>query len=919
MRIGFETLNKHDIKYRSSDRYHIDRFIHLVYTIMVRGRKKTKTEHVSNNDSDIIDRFLISNVSNNVELSLDIKIVEKIYIEILLANNFNKNDISTLENNRYFEEYLWPLFLQEELGSNIPLSPSMEYLVTSMTLIFLHNKKLSFLKDSENTKYISSWIHYSFNHCIYYSTKPDLCIPYFSFLKYCFLNIDDPIIRQLCLKYTTITIWKYLSPSFLEKSLSQDTLILKAWKKLKQDTQIYPFYSPDQCLYELIRSWKEQLLSNTKNPQLIDFFTLLLSQMPTRRFLVDILYDQCIPYYLLIKSDECDIILFLSMLISSENTAIPTIDSLYINQLYHIESLQKIAFQYFREELESLALLAPSELFKDAIHVQELLSTINIDTKRQFLIKCGLISQDFAIEANHLCKELLDAIFLFSCQSIQYHPVYLQSKNDVQLSTLTLQYTSLSDYLFRHLTLYRTEHYYIIEQHVTAAISKLKPRFEIDRIEMTGWCKSAVPIHFINQTPYSINVCYLSHHSNESWSEDINHGDFLALIKLSDSLSIESMILGKFISFIDSNGNESKKSQQGNERMLRLALQDHVQSLETFHIMSRIECNNFPRTLSLLKNMLNGSFPARLPEWLQDFYLGYGNSPQNKNDINTLNCIVTLPGADEMQFIVEKIQKILSTRDEKIIFMTRSISTIDQLFHKISNISDASYIATLDCDGFWSSSNRIEYIQQERMRLLSLVDKLAVSLGLTVADYGSSCETAKNFFITHIQPLWQTWLSKNDMFPFLDFLFLEDRTNSVEEWIDIYKRHIEYIFISLEKLKPFEIIKSSQEQQIYYKNQMARMFGILHQSGHCITESIYRDWQNDTVTLIVHESNSALEIEIGLVLLVMGSLIKNVILIGDGQSFPTIHCSRLSNDQYFDLSLFSRMSRLGVNSINLDR
>lgn len=876
---------------------------------MARGRKKTKTEHASNNGSDIIDRFLTRNLSNNVELPLDIKIVEKIYIEILLANNFNKSDISTLESNRYFEEYLWPLFIQEDLGSNLPLSPSMEYLVTSMTLIFLHNKKLSFFKDPENTKYLSSWIHYSFNHCIYYSTKSDLCIPYFSFLKYCFLNIEDFIMRRLCHKYITITIWKYLSPSFLEKSLSQDTLLAKAWKKLKQDTEIYSFYPPEQCLYELIRLWKKQLLSNTDNSHLIDFFTALLSQISTRRFLVNILYDQCIPYYLLIKSNKCDIILFLSMLVSLENETIPTIDSLYTNQLYHIESLQKIAFQYFREEFESLALLAPSELFKDTINAQELLSTINIDTKRQFLIKCGLLSQEFVIEVKHLDKELFDIIFLFSCQSIQYHPLYLQSKDDIRLSTLTLQYISLSDYLFRHLILYRTEHYYIIEQQVMIVISKLKPRFVTDRIEMTGWCKSAVPIHFINQTSSVVNVCYLSHHHNESWNEDINPGDFLALIKLSDSLSMESMILGEFISFIDSNVNE---------RMLSLSLQDHVQSLETFHIMIKIEYSNFPRTLSLLKNMLNGSFPARLPEWLQDLYLGYENASENKNDINELTCVFTSE-ADEMQFIVETIQKICSIGDERIIFMARSASIIDELFHKISNVFDASYITTLDLDGVWSLSNRIEYIQQERMRLLSLVDKLAVSLGLTVADYGSSCETAQNFFITHIQPLWEIWLSKNDTFPFLEFLSLKERINSLEEWIDIYKRHIEYIFISLEKLKPFEIIKNIQEQEIYYKNQMTRAFGILHQSGHCITESIYRGWQNDTVTLIVHESDSALEIEIGIVLLVMGSLIKNVILIGDGQLSPKIHYSRLSNDQYFDLSMFSRMSRLGVNSINLNR
>ncbi|KAK4124003.1 P-loop containing nucleoside triphosphate hydrolase protein [Parathielavia appendiculata] len=316
-----------------------------------------------------------------------------------------------------------------------------------------------------------------------------------------------------------------------------------------------------------------------------------------------------------------------------------------------------------------------------------------------------------------------------------------------------------------------------------------------------------------------------------------------------------------------------------------------------------------------------------------------------------LTVIVGPPGTGKTDVATQIINNIYHNfPEQKTLLIAHSNQALNQLFAKIVALDiDERHLLRLghgeeelETEGSFSKHGRVESFLENRQRFLFEVDRLAASMGAPGA-HGNSAETAGYFNAVYVEPAWAKFtdvIKAEDVgpeeivkaFPFHVYfadapqpLFPPeaDRETVLEIANGCY-RHISKIFSELADVLPFEILRRDKDKANYLLTSEARIIAMT--STHAAMkrgEIASLGFQYDNI--VMEEAAQITEIE-NFIPLAMQKLkdgqsgLQSVVLCGDHyQNSPVIQGLAFRHYANLEQSLFSRLVRLGVPTINLDQ
>ncbi|OAA44860.1 DEAD helicases superfamily protein (Aquarius) [Metarhizium rileyi] len=316
-----------------------------------------------------------------------------------------------------------------------------------------------------------------------------------------------------------------------------------------------------------------------------------------------------------------------------------------------------------------------------------------------------------------------------------------------------------------------------------------------------------------------------------------------------------------------------------------------------------------------------------------------------------LTVIVGPPGTGKTDVASQIINNIYHNfPKEKTLLIAHSNQALNQLFAKIVALDiDERHLLRLghgeeelDTNGSFSKHGRVESFLDNRQGFLQEVRKLASSLGAPGA-HDNSAETAGYFNMVYVEPAWKRFQQAVtsgetesadlvEAFPFHAYfadapqpLFPENADR--EATLDIANgcyRHISKIFSELADIVPFEILRRDREKANYLLTNEARIIAMT--TTHAAmrrSEIASLGFHYDNV--VMEEAAQITEIETFMPLAMQKPTnnqmpLKRVVLCGDHlQNSPVIQSLAFRHYANLEQSLFSRLVRLGVPTVNLDQ
>ncbi|KAG5928130.1 hypothetical protein E4U42_001240 [Claviceps africana] len=317
-----------------------------------------------------------------------------------------------------------------------------------------------------------------------------------------------------------------------------------------------------------------------------------------------------------------------------------------------------------------------------------------------------------------------------------------------------------------------------------------------------------------------------------------------------------------------------------------------------------------------------------------------------------LTVIVGPPGTGKTDVATQIINNIYHNfPKEKTLLIAHSNQALNQLFAKIVALDiDQRHLLRLghgeedlEADGNFGKHGRVESFLDNRQLLLHEVGRLAATLGAPGA-HDNSAETAGYFNKVYVEPAWQRFqqvvgsadktagADLIEAFPFHAYfanapqpLFPEDSSREqVEEIAEGCYRHISRVFSELEDIVPFEILRREREKANYLLTNEARIIAMTTthaamRRGEIAALGFHYD------NVIMEEAAQITEVETFMPLAMQKPIqkqmpLKRVVLCGDHfQNSPVIQSLAFRHYANLEQSLFSRLVRLGVPTVNLDQ
>ncbi|KAH8895079.1 P-loop containing nucleoside triphosphate hydrolase protein [Thozetella sp. PMI_491] len=316
-----------------------------------------------------------------------------------------------------------------------------------------------------------------------------------------------------------------------------------------------------------------------------------------------------------------------------------------------------------------------------------------------------------------------------------------------------------------------------------------------------------------------------------------------------------------------------------------------------------------------------------------------------------LTIIVGPPGTGKTDVATQIINNIYHNfPEQRTLLIAHSNQALNQLFAKIVALDiDERHLLRLghgeeelETESDFSKHGRVESFLENRDRYLQEVNRLAASMGAPGA-HGNSAETAGYFNSVYVEPAWTKFnndiktedSSSEDIikaFPF--HYFFADAPQPLfppeadrETVLDIANgcyHHISKIFSELADAQPFEILRRDRDKANYLLTSEARIIAMT--STHAAMrrgEIADLGFRYDNV--VMEEAAQITEIENFIPLAMQkpkgGQMsLQRVVLCGDHfQNSPVIQSLAFRHYANLEQSLFSRLVRLGVPTINLDQ
>ncbi|KAK7433077.1 hypothetical protein QQZ08_000006 [Neonectria magnoliae] len=316
-----------------------------------------------------------------------------------------------------------------------------------------------------------------------------------------------------------------------------------------------------------------------------------------------------------------------------------------------------------------------------------------------------------------------------------------------------------------------------------------------------------------------------------------------------------------------------------------------------------------------------------------------------------LTVVVGPPGTGKTDVATQIISNIYHNfPEQKTLLIAHSNQALNQLFAKIVALDiDERHLLRLghgeeelDTEGNFSKHGRVEAFLENRDRYLHEVKRLAVSVGAPGA-HENSAETAGYFNTVYVEPRWTKFLQLAEAddstaaaivqaFPF--HVYFSDAPQPVfpeeadrEQVLEIARgcyRHISKIFSELADARPFEILRRDRDKANYLLTSEARIVAMTTthaaiRRGEIASLKFHYD------NVVMEEAAQITEIETFMPLAmqspVQGKMpLQRVVLCGDHfQNSPVIQSLAFRHYANLEQSLFSRLVRLGVPTITLDK
>lgn len=315
-----------------------------------------------------------------------------------------------------------------------------------------------------------------------------------------------------------------------------------------------------------------------------------------------------------------------------------------------------------------------------------------------------------------------------------------------------------------------------------------------------------------------------------------------------------------------------------------------------------------------------------------------------------LTIVVGPPGTGKTDVAAQIISNLYHNfPTQRTLLIAHSNQALNQLFQKIAalDIDDRHLLrlghgeGDLDTEANFSKHGRVESFLDNRMGYLEEVDRLAANFGAPGA-HGSSAETAGYFNLVYVEPAWnkfQEFTKSSDAtpetimaaFPFHSYfsnapqpLFPTDAdTDTIIEICNGCYYHVAKIFTELADVRPFEILRRDKDKTNYLLTNNARIIAMTATHAAMRRREIASlGFHYDNV--IMEEAAQITEIANFIPLALQnpknGKMpLQRVIMCGDHfQNSPVVRNMAFRQYANLEQSLFARLVRLGVPTINLD-
>ncbi|OWZ19043.1 hypothetical protein PHMEG_0006768 [Phytophthora megakarya] len=331
-----------------------------------------------------------------------------------------------------------------------------------------------------------------------------------------------------------------------------------------------------------------------------------------------------------------------------------------------------------------------------------------------------------------------------------------------------------------------------------------------------------------------------------------------------------------------------------------------------------------------------------------------------------LTVVVGPPGTGKTDVAVQLVLNLYRTTPvrEKILIVAHSNQALNDFFAKIlsrnaiheaeivrmgqAQIANEGYGAGVQGD--FSRNGRVTFLLERRAALLTEVKQMAQWLmkrdpvlyaGLGGGSASYSCENALIFYQFHMKAFLDatreaTKLPAKDdkVVAFSEFFTLRKATapENVES-LNQFAADIESYFAELRRLQPFELLQTQRQRGDMYLTHHARIVAMTCTHA-ALNHRNLTDLGLTFGSLIMEEAGQVSELNSLIPLLLTcsektgsttsesktSSGLKRVVLMGDVKQLPPVVMSpALKTYAHFDQSLFTRLLRLGVPHVVLDR
>ncbi|ORY69960.1 uncharacterized protein BCR38DRAFT_481116 [Pseudomassariella vexata] len=453
----------------------------------------------------------------------------------LEKEGFQYKSLLVLEGLQILESYLWPGYSED--------SSNLHVLLVALITNIKARERLETWSIFEDRPADFSAL---FRRILSMTLDLTLSLPIrthlLSFMIYAFQSLDCGIVRKECAPLVSISIWHNLSTELKRDTKLESTPHLrKTWRAASkrydsadEDTKARLRFDR-AWLYTLTLEFLGMIYEPQRNSEhtiyverFVEFITDLQSQLPTRRYVNTLLQDLHLvtaismsPMFIdedngLLRKQWKLLCHYTYFNINDQTGAQLSRNEAYDHHCQALAKLQRVALRHFKEKLTVLALSNYGSIDKRN-ELMSLLEPLTEDELVQLARHLELrtefpaLSKVVSIDRNFLMEMLVNTFerrptFQENLPSIAPTELELFDQDLVRtdgydgshplaIPKLNLQYLSVGDFLWRALTLYRSETFYGIRKDIEDAVKRLRPDTrKSGDTGFAGFSRMALPI-----------------------------------------------------------------------------------------------------------------------------------------------------------------------------------------------------------------------------------------------------------------------------------------------------------------------------------------------------------------------------------------------------------------------------------------